>query len=69
MSFRGGYSNPNSQAGTVSTATIPSACPTCRSAAITTTAKTPNADSYWRCDNCGDVWHGLRRQRHGVSVR
>lgn len=39
---------------------LPSKCPACRSAAITTTAKTPAADSYWRCGSCGEIWNDAR---------
>jgi predicted Zn finger-like uncharacterized protein len=34
----------------------PATCPTCHSSAIVTKAKTPDADSYWRCTKCGDMW-------------
>jgi|tagenome__1003787_1003787.scaffolds.fasta_scaffold20564812_2 transposase-like protein len=49
---------------------VPAACPTCRSTSITTTAKTPDSESYWRCTKCGEVWNDSRRQaarqnRHG----
>jgi predicted Zn finger-like uncharacterized protein len=37
-------------------------CPTCHSVAIVTTAKSPDADSYWRCTACGDVWNDSRRK-------
>jgi hypothetical protein len=30
--------------------------------AIVTTAKSPDADSYWRCTACGDVWNDSRRK-------
>ena len=33
----------------------PALCPACRSASIVTTAKTPDADSYWRCTSCGEI--------------
>ena len=39
----------------------PSACPACRSSAISTTAKSPDATSYWRCDKCGEIWNAGRR--------
>jgi predicted Zn finger-like uncharacterized protein len=41
---------------------IPVSCPTCQSPSITTTAKIPDASSYWRCTQCGDVWNDSRRQ-------
>jgi predicted Zn finger-like uncharacterized protein len=45
----------------------PGVCPACRSSSIVTTAKNPDADSYWRCTNCGEIWNALRSQtdRHG----
>ena len=42
-------------------ADVPASCPTCRSALITTTAKKPDANSYWRCTGCGEIWNGSRR--------
>ena len=43
----------------------PSVCPACQSSSVTTAAKTPDADSYWRCQRCGEVWNVARR--HGVN--
>lgn len=40
----------------------PESCPACHSASITSTAKSPNINSYWRCDSCGEVWNISRRQ-------
>jgi transposase-like protein len=40
---------------------VPAACPSCRSSAITTTAKNPDASSYWRCNTCGEIWNVSRR--------
>ena len=59
---------PNStretNAGTNSAGAIaPSTCPSCKSAVIKTMSKAPNADSYWRCETCGDVWNDSRAQR------
>jgi hypothetical protein len=28
---------------------------------VTTTAKHPDIDSYWRCERCGEVWNVSRR--------
>ena len=36
-------------------------CPRCTSVAVIATAKNPDADSYWRCNNCGEVWSPARR--------
>jgi predicted Zn finger-like uncharacterized protein len=47
----------------------PASCPTCRSSSIVTTAKSPDADSYWRCMSCGEVWNDSRRQTPLYSVR
>lgn len=39
----------------------PPVCPECKSTAVTTTAKHPDIDSYWRCERCGEVWNVSRR--------
>jgi predicted Zn finger-like uncharacterized protein len=49
--------------------TVPASCPTCRSSAIVTTAKIPDADSYWRCTSCGEVWNDSRRQTPQYGAR
>jgi transposase-like protein len=36
-------------------------CPACDSGSVTTTAKRPDANSYWRCERCGEVWNASRR--------
>jgi predicted Zn finger-like uncharacterized protein len=43
-------------------AAAPASCPACKSSSIVTTAKIPDADSYWRCTSCGEVWNDSRRQ-------
>ena len=40
----------------------PAACPSCQSSLIVTTAKSPDAESYWRCTKCGEVWNASRMQ-------
>ena len=45
-----------------STYVPPASCPTCQSSSIGTTAKVPNAESYSRCTNCGDIWNASRLQ-------
>jgi transposase-like protein len=40
---------------------FPSRCPACQSSAIATTDKKPDADSYWRCSACGEIWNRARR--------
>lgn len=37
--------------------TPPSECPACRSSDVKTTSKVVNAESYWRCAACGEVWN------------
>ena len=46
----------------------PARCPTCHSSAIVTTAKSPDADTYWRCTRCGEIWNASRSlsDRHGA---
>lgn len=43
------------------TTSSPPACPACRSLSVTTTAKHPDANSYWRCERCGEIWNTGRR--------
>ena len=42
----------------------PHSCPSCRSEAIVTTPKKPDAGSYWRCNKCGEIWNPGRRDHH-----
>lgn len=42
-------------------APLPDKCPSCGSSSIVTTGKAPTADSYWRCNGCGEVWNAGRR--------
>jgi ribosomal protein L37AE/L43A len=39
----------------------PHRCPSCASSSIVATSKTITANSYWRCDGCGEVWSPSRR--------
>ena len=48
--------------GAAPAAVIPTSCPACQSSTIVTTAKSPDADSYWRCEHCGEVWNASRSQ-------
>jgi hypothetical protein len=57
--FRKGSAAPSQDLA----AAPPTACPTCGSSSITTTAKNPDANTYWRCKGCGDIWNQGRRQR------
>jgi hypothetical protein len=43
------------------TTDVPTRCPACRSSSITTTAKSPDTTSDWRCTSCGEIWNGSRR--------
>jgi predicted Zn finger-like uncharacterized protein len=45
-------------------ASAPTTCPACRSTLIATTAKSPDATSYWRCGSCGEIWNAARREDH-----
>jgi predicted Zn finger-like uncharacterized protein len=42
----------------------PRSCPACTSDSIVSTTKIPNANSYWRCLACGEVWSPARRMSH-----
>ena len=53
---------PSTSSGHVAPAT----CPECQSSAIVTKAKIPDADTYWRCTKCGEIWNAARLiDRHG----
>jgi len=39
---------------------VPVICPACQSSSIVTKAKRANADSYWRCTSCGEIWNASR---------
>lgn len=41
----------------------PAFCPACRSKDISTTSKTPDVASYWRCGACGEIWNVGRLQQ------
>jgi transposase-like protein len=43
---------------------VPKTCPFCNSVDITTTSKTVDASTYWRCTACGQIWNAGRMQ-HG----
>ena len=49
-------------------ADLPTTCPACRSKAISTTSKSPDASSYWRCGTCGEVWNVSRRVAVGTGA-
>lgn len=58
---RSGGLRARSSSASGSATEIPSKCPGCQSSSISTTAKTPDANSYWRCGRCGEVWNVSRR--------
>ena len=60
------FRNGADRSGPASAATTPTACPTCQSAAITTTARKPDANAYWRCGRCGEVWNASRRETRPI---
>lgn len=35
----------------------PKKCPECGATDLTTASKVANAESYWRCNGCGEVWN------------
>ena len=48
---------------------LPKSCPKCQSTSIATTAKRPVAESYWRCEGCGEIWNNSRRQEARTGTR
>ena len=46
----------------------PPACPSCRSTDTVTTSGSPDANSYWRCTKCGDVWNVARSHTSGYGT-
>lgn len=56
-SVYGGAGHP----ATPAPVTIPTVCPACQSSSISTTARSPDDNAYWRCARCGEVWNASRR--------
>ena len=56
-----GYGNGADRSRPMGADTNPTVCPACQSSSITTTAKNPDENSYWRCGGCGEVWNASRR--------
>jgi transposase-like protein len=50
-------------------ASPPKACPACKSPSVTTAAKHPDVDTYWRCEQCGEVWNVSRRTGPAATSR
>jgi len=38
----------------------PAACPFCRSEKISTASKAVSDATYWRCEQCGQIWNPSR---------
>jgi transposase-like protein len=49
--------------------TAPTVCPSCQSPSITTTARTPDESTYWRCGSCGEIWNVVRRDARRIGAR
>jgi predicted RNA-binding Zn-ribbon protein involved in translation (DUF1610 family) len=43
-------------------APAPAFCPSCGARELTTTSKSLDASTYWRCVKCGEVWNVARRE-------
>jgi hypothetical protein len=50
------------QSGSAAAVMTPIACPACQSPVITTTARNPDDNTYWRCGSCGEIWNASRRE-------
>lgn len=61
MSFESSRSDSTGRSAATAESKIPSTCPACRSSSISTTAKSPDENSYWRCERCGEIWNAVRR--------
>lgn len=60
------FDPPKTEAAT----STPTACPTCRSVDVTTTAgKAITPESYWRCMACGEMWNHARHRPDRQSRR
>ena len=64
---RFGNGTPSRPPSTAAVA-IPTMCPACRSGSITTTARTPDESTYWRCGSCGEIWNVSRRDAGPTGV-
>lgn len=62
MNFSGSGNDTAARAASDTASSVPSACPACNSSSITTTAKNPDASTYWRCAGCGEIWNAARRE-------
>jgi transposase-like protein len=58
-----------SQPNTETEWSAPTKCPFCQSLEISTTSKISDADSYWRCKHCGEVWNEGRVRNRPYPYR
>ena len=56
-------------ASVTSAVTVPGCCPACQSRSISTTARNPDENAYWRCGSCGEVWNAGRRENRSRAER
>jgi len=46
----------------------PTHCASCGSSDVTTASKVINAESYWRCGACGEVWNVGRQRKNAAQA-
>jgi len=56
-----GFGSGDASRSGAAAAKAPTVCPACRSSSIATSARNPDANAYWRCTTCGEVWNAARR--------
>jgi len=61
MSIYRPANDPDRRAAVTAAVSVPSVCPACQSSSISTSARVPDTNSYWRCASCGEVWNAGRR--------
>jgi formate dehydrogenase maturation protein FdhE len=59
---RPGYTSEHLRHDSALATTAPQCCPACKSQSIASMAKSPDANSYWRCLGCGEMWCPARRR-------
>lgn len=64
-----GSGSRSSPSPTPTTEARPPVCPSCRSTATVTSGARPDADSYWRCTDCGEIWNVARAQVNRYGAR
>jgi predicted Zn finger-like uncharacterized protein len=65
MRYSDSYREPIDRSSPAVVSETPVSCPSCASSSIVTTAKSPDANSYWRCKSCGEIWNGARFRPSG----